>query len=269
MIKYPNWINEAEELFKLGYSFTKIGESLNVNRKQISYYLKSKGYKPNHKNLPRTRVIQKTHKNINSNIFEKIDNEEKAYWLGFLYADGHVSEKNNRIELALKEDDLNHIIEFKSFMDSDHVIGKKIKKIGDKEYVSYRIGFSNIKIKNDLVKLGCTPNKTHTLKFPKLKKSLVRHFIRGYFDGDGCVRKGTTTKITIEILGTDEFLKQMGNHFEVNNHIYSFKHSKIKRFVVSGEKAIRILNYLYKDATIYLERKYHKYLELAVSSQHL
>lgn len=54
-------------------------------------------------------------KNIIKN-FEKIDNEEKAYWLGFLYADGNVSLKEDKIELSLAEKDLNHIKKFKNFI---------------------------------------------------------------------------------------------------------------------------------------------------------
>lgn len=90
---YPIWINEAEELYKRNKSFTEIGKDLKVNRKLVSFYLKAKGYKPNHKFTPKTKVRQKTQKSINENIFEKVNNSDKAYWLGFLYADGCVYEK--------------------------------------------------------------------------------------------------------------------------------------------------------------------------------
>jgi len=265
---YPNWIEKAEELYKKKYSFSKIGEELKVNRKLVSYYLQAKGYEPNHKYMSKTKVMQKTQKNINEKIFENIDTEEKAYWLGMLMADGNVDEKRNSIELCLKEEDYEHICKFKDFLGSDHKIGKKTKhdKKYNKDYVSYRLGFRSIKIKQDLMKLGCTPRKSKTLEFPIIPNNLIRHFIRGYFDGDGCVRKGTTTYISLEILGTEQFLREITDYFNIDEHIHSFKHSDVKRFCIAGNEADKILSHLYKDSTIYLERKYLKYCRLTSTS---
>lgn len=41
--------------------------------------------------------------------FENIDTEEKAYWLGFLYADGYVNANEDKIELCLAEKDFHHL----------------------------------------------------------------------------------------------------------------------------------------------------------------
>lgn len=262
-IKYPAWIKYAEDLYKLNYSFAKIGERLNINRKLVSYYLQKRGYIPNHKFMPKTRVIEKTQKKIDEKIFEKIDTEEKAYWLGFLYADGCVGEKRNRIELALQEQDYDHIIKYKNFLKSEHKIGIKIK---NGIYKSYRLGFNNVKIKQDLIALGCLPQKTKQLQFPtneQVPYNLVKHFIRGYLDADGCIRKGTTTYINIELLGYESMLKPIVAFFNLEGHIYRFNHSDVKRFIIGGSKAQEILDILYKDATIYLDRKYKKYLELS------
>lgn len=257
---YPEWFDKAEKLFvEERKCFTEIGTLLNVNRKLVSYYLKSKGYSPIYKTTPKTRVIQKHQKSLNESIFETIDAYDKAYWLGFLFADGCVSEKRNTIELGLKEEDYNHIMKFKTFIGSDHAIQQKNKIINDKMYIGYRLSFRSNKMKQDLIKHGCVPNKTKKAEFPKLRKSMIRHFIRGYFDGDGCIRSGSTSKITIEILGTENMLKGITNYFNIDGHIYGFKHSDIKRFVVSGPKAMQIMKHLYNRSQTYLDRKYEIY----------
>lgn len=261
---FPIWIEKAEDLYNKNYSFTKIGEILKVNRKLISYYLQLKGYEPNHKYMPKTKVIQKTQKNVNHNIFNNLDSEEKAYWLGMLMADGAIGSSRPTIELCLKEEDYEHIVKFKTFLESEHKIGVKTKycKKTNKVYKSYRLGIRSESIKKDLIKYGCIPNKTKILEFPNIEPTLINHFIRGYLDGDGCIRKGSTSDATIEILGTNSFLEGITKHFEIDGHIYNFNHSDIKRFVVSGKKAKEILNLLYKDANIYLDRKYKKYLDI-------
>lgn len=263
-MEYPKWIEKAEELYKQSISFAKIGEELKVDRKLVSYYLQKKGYEPNHKYITKNYVIQKTQKAVDANSFENIDSEEKAYWLGFLMADGCVFEKRNSIELSLKEEDLEHLKKFKRFMKSEHKISKKIKH---GKYVGYRITITNKKIKKDLINNECIPNKTKNMKFPNIEKNLYNHFIRGYFDGDGSIVKHSTAKISLEILGHKEFLSEIANFFGVEGHVYSFNHSSISRFMIAGKKANEIMKCLYKDSTIHLERKYNKYLQLAVLFQ--
>ena len=109
---------------------------------------------------------------------------------------------------------------------------------------------------------GCHPNKTFELKFPTfLPNELKSHFIRGYIDGDGCIYVNNK-KISLEVLGTNEFLKgykEWAN--EGNSKIYNCSKSEIKRVINSNKQALNILERIYKDATIYLERKYKKYID--------
>lgn len=250
-----NLIKEVEFLYKDNIAINNIAKQLNVSYGKIKLILAYLGID----NRKRTSKYK-----LNENYFEKIDNEHKAYWLGFLYADGCVGEKRNRVELALQEQDYNHILKFKKFLKSEHKIGIKIK---NGIYKSYRLGFNNAKIKQDLIALGCLPQKTKQLQFPtndQVPDYLLKHFIRGYLDADGCIRKGTTTYINIELLGYESILKPIVSFFNLEGHIYRFKHSDVKRFIIGGSKAQEILDMLYKDATIYLDRKYKKYLELSM-----
>ena len=262
--KYPDWIELAESLYKDGVPYYKIALQVGANRKTVSYYLRLKGYKSNPKYV---REIDPEklckYKNKNRDIFEKIDNEHKAYWLGFLYADGYVANNKNAIELALKEEDYNHIVKFKEFMGAENKIRKKIRNMNGKEYISYAVSITDAKIKNDLIRLGCYPQKTKIITFPnenQVPSQYINDFVRGYFDGDGCISHGSTSKVTTEVLGTEEFLKGYiewtGLH---KNKKCGFKHSDIKRVIYSGPYVITILNKMYKDSSIYLERKFKLY----------
>lgn len=118
---------------------------------------------------------------------------------------------------------------------------------------------------------GCTPNKSLTLQFPPssifYKKCLIKHFIRGYFDGDGCIsyanKKHTT--MLLHLLGTENFLSGVKNHLPIKFDYYlgfNKKSNNITRTLqIIGKNGLKILYYLYEGSSIYLDRKYDKYLE--------
>ena len=257
-------LNKAIELRKQGMSYTNIAKELKSSKQTISYYLKENGYGPNEKYI-RYNQNQPNKKSLNEDYFENIDTERKAYWLGFMLADGCVNNSRDRIELSLKEEDYNHLVKFKNDLNSGHKIGKKIKTINDKTYISYRLGFNSKKMKKDLIKHNCVPNKTKVLTFPEIQEDMIPHLIRGYIDGDGCITHHQTSKMSLEILGTFEFLSFIRNYFNLpsDKYIYDFNHSDIKRFIITGQKAYDILTVLYEDSDIYLDRKYKKYMEFA------
>lgn len=269
-IFFPEWINKAEKLYNEGLSYRKIAKELKVDRKRISFYLREKGYKSNPKyvrNIDKNK-LRKYDYSYAESVFENIDSEEKAYWLGFLYADGYISQGiKNEISLSLKEEDREHLEKFRAFLKLENKkITLKKKEMNNKIYYSYRFCLSNQKIRNDLILLGCLPRKTFKLSFPnsnQVPDYLVRHFIRGYIDGDGCITNHITSKISLEILGTEQFLKGYLEKIDIKNKkIYSFNHSAIKRIVLSGKNAIYVLDDIYKDAHIFMRRKYDRYLSL-------
>ena len=128
-------------------------------------------------------IISKGHSldTANYHIFDSIDNEEKAYWLGFLFADGYVSLKTNLIELSLQLNDKNHLEKFKLFISAKQNITE--------DSFRCRITISNKHLKETLINLGCTPQKSNNIRFPKIDKNLYPYFIRGYFDGDGSISR--------------------------------------------------------------------------------
>lgn len=213
---------------------------------------------------------------VDEYIFETINTEQKAYWLGFLYADGYVSKDLMTIELTLQEKDLEHIYKFKEFMNSSSDIKCKNINLNDKSFVAYRLTICSKKIANDLNKMGCTPNKSLTLKFPSLDilpKELINHFIRGYFDGDGTVclslqnKAYKTKQLLISILGTEDFLEHCASNISnstfTRKRIVLYNKSNGKASYISWNGNItcmKVYNYLYNNATIYLERKQNKFI---------
>ena len=124
---------------------------------------------------------------------------------------------------------------------------------------------------------GCIPQKSLKLKFPDkniLPLNLYNHFIRGYIDGDGCIYINKNTKgnkkLNLSVLGTKEFLKHLlfiFNRTDKKLHLNSRDKTKVTNcyFIEFGNKdSIRICDYLYNNAEIYLERKFEKYNEIAV-----
>lgn len=119
----------------------------------------------------------------NDKYFNCIDSKEKAYWLGFMCADGYVT-SDNRFGMELSIGDINHM---QLFLDSLEYNGK-IRTRNRDNNMSCQFQIKSSKLYNDLVKCGVTRNKTENLSFPKehiLPKELHPHFIRGFFDGDG------------------------------------------------------------------------------------
>ena len=242
---------KGKELYLQGKTLNQIKYELQLDPGKLSKYLKLNGVKI--ERLPHK-------KKINKNIFEVINTEEKAYWLGFLYADGYVGLTDNRVELTLQLSDVNHIEKFKTFLNSDC-------KISTNSYRS-RLSIKDEKIKKDLINWGCTPQKSLILKFPtddKVPKELIRHFIRGYFDGDGSLCVTEKTK-SIDILGTYDFLYQLcleSNIATSKIYVSKSKSNKVFRIVLGSRLDLyNFSKYIYDDCNIYLDRKYEKFKKL-------
>jgi DNA-binding transcriptional regulator WhiA len=236
----------ALTILRSGISLTKASKLLKLDRQTLTAWGKSDGLK----------FTVSGKKPINSSIFDVIDNEDKAYWLGFLYADGYVSDKNH-VELTLKLSDEKHIQKFKEFLSFEGKIYK------DKYRV--RICFKDINIGQKLKMLGCTPRKSLTLTFPnsnQVPSNLINHFIRGYFDGDGSINDPEKCSIGMSMIGTKCFLSDVLEKYGIE-HIMCIKNSKgsdfVFQFQLNGNKARFILNEMYKNATVYLDRKKERY----------
>ena len=245
-----------KEHFDAKISLTKLSRKYMIGRDTIAFNFKKLGFYPiNYQNLI----------NFNENVFDYIDTEEKSYWLGFIYADGTISSKNinhcYQFELGLKLSDKCHLEKFKKFLCWN-------KNIITDSY-RCRVVFNNKHLWTILNNYGCTPNKSLTLEFPNEKifssKKLIRHFLRGYFDGDGCIsycKHIHIVSIASSVLGTPEFLNSFEKYIGLKNVTRSHDerhsiHTQALSFKIN--ESVKLINFLYNDSSIYLDRKYKRY----------
>lgn len=223
----------------------------------------------------KTRVGKRiTYTDVDTSFFKRIDKEESAYFLGLLYADGNVSKNKTCISLKLKSDDQCIIEKFRDIMSPSSPIKITQNKGSSNTYSYFRINQKEVCYQ--LEALGCIPNKSLILTFPtQVPTNLIRHFIRGYSDGDGCIYKNKfKNKKTIntiwKIVSTKQFCgetsKILKEQLDVNCSQSLSRPEKNKittTLSVGGNLQVRkVLDWMYQDATIYLPRKYDKYLEL-------
>lgn len=250
IIKDYDSLNTDKLAIKYKVSAEKICAILKLNNINII----PKGY---HKNYD---------KKVDHNYFEKIDTEEKAYWLGFLYADGYNNTDFYQIEFALKEEDEYMVNLFKKSLSSTYKTIKKAVNLNDKIFYSFRHTVYSKKISKDLEKLGCPKNKSLKLKFPindQVSDDLIHHFMRGYFDGDGCV-SGTKFMLNGTKKFLDKYIDILRKNTKISNAGYWSMDGKSFRWSHAGKKDLEyIKNFLYKDSTIFLKRKYKRFNKIA------
>lgn len=267
----PRDFNKEEvEYIKKWYNVKEngtIAKDLGLTTKQVNDY----GYR----HIGKRDIVRYE---LDNTYFEKIDTEGKAYWLGFLYADGCINENDSRgyikamtLELGLCRKDKEHLVKLNNSLKSNN----KIKDyIVAGKYESSKLVISNTKMCRDLIDKGCVPRKSLVLEFPScdiVPSELIRHFIRGYFDGDGCISHAVNAKTPFYVfgfVGTRSLLESI--------QIILYKDAGLTKTKLSqkqGQEAYQIMkggrnnckimfDYLYKDSTIYLDRKYDKFIKI-------
>lgn len=208
---------------------------------------------------------------FNFDFFETIDNELKAYWLGFLYADGCIESKDTlrygeqSFKLALAERDIDVLEKLKYDLNSTYPIryDNSLRSANAMKQVIYAPRCQ--KTVDDLIKLGCVERKSLILTFPtknQVPENLIRHFIRGYFDGDGSISeyKGS---YYICFVGTESFIKSLYNQINMGS-VYPDKRKINSWYLnISGNlKVIKLYHYLYDNSSRYMDRKFNKFQPL-------
>lgn len=203
---------------------------------------------------------------LNEDYFEKIDSKDKAYWLGWMYADGFITEgANGQFIFGITLAEIEPLILFKRYLETDKPIGESINSGFKTGSVLYSLAISSKKVYSDLISHGIVKNKTFKIKFPELEKELIPHFIRGYFDGDGTVFTSSQKHLLYlhsGFSGTQSFLsailKNLNFTKNETSNLYKDKRKTTDcwniRFNI--EKSILLYKYLYKDCgDLFLKRK--------------
>ena len=247
-------IEKLLELNSSGLTQKQIATELNVSRATVQRALRKLNVStPNYHNSLK----------FDNTVFDSIDTEEKAYWLGFLYADGNVSSTINNVELSLSVTDTEHLEKYRKFLKNESKV--KIGKVicNGKEFKRCRLSVTNKYFKEQLIKVGCVPNKSLILEFPKAifsNDTLKYHFIRGYVDGDGSITFTQTGKLRLDIIGTEKFLNGIKEIFPEFSELRKDKRWKHNTYYINCayDNAEKVLTKLYKNSTIYLQRKYDR-----------
>lgn len=219
---------------------------------------------------------------VNHDAFNKLDTPEKAYMLGFMYADGYNESSKRRVFCGIQYKDSYILKDFLKIVGSNAPVNKILRNYKDSGLSDVgTISISSEKISNRFISLGCPIKKTFILKFPSEKQvriKLLPHFIRGYFDGDGCLSYNTTQKKYfrggVYIVSTLHFCEKLalllknklGIHCSIciKNKRYKNKKFPIRTLSIGGNRQIqKFLDWIYYDSTIHLKRKYKKYLEFS------
>jgi hypothetical protein len=196
---------------------------------------------------------------LNENYFENIDSEDKAYFLGLLYADGYNNINKSHVYITLHQQDIEILELFNKQINSN----KPLRK--DRGYI--RLAIENKNVSNQLNKLGCVPNKHNTISLPNfLDKELMRHFIRGFFDGDGLICESKTSK-QMNITSNKNFISELQQYLidilGLNKtkifKRYDKEDSAYTMFYGGRMQLKKIYKYFYNESSFYLKRKKKKF----------
>lgn len=245
-----------------GCSFNKLSAKYGCSYKTIINFFKKE-------KIPiKNRSESCRRHSVKHDFFSIIDTEEKAYFLGFLYADGYNQKDKNIVRMNLHEKDKKILEKLTNIIQPS----KKLYYSNKKK--QYSIQIVSEQMCTDLNYHGCVQAKTKILTFPKtVPNNLIRHFIRGYFDGDGCIhiKQKENNKITgfFILLGTFDMIFKLQENFQnqcntKTKKIYGTKKKNIILYRItycSKSELLNIREFLYKDSNIYLDRKrYNFYL---------
>ena len=233
-----------------GYSNSYLANKYKVNRSTIQKCLIRN-------NIPLRRCSPHFHYDVH--FFDEY-NPSSCYWAGFIAADGYIRDDRDATVIHLCNDDISHLYKIKELTKHEgHISNSKNecsivfsgKWFGDKLYENY----------------GLTPRKTHTVSIPKnIPKDMLKHYIRGYFDGDGCISDIKGYPSINFACGSEGMLKEL---IEIFKNLKIKLQTKIEQPKIQGiqihytcSNAMKILKWMYEDSTYLtrLDRKYNKYL---------
>lgn len=272
LIKNDRWTEEEIQYIKDNYDKMTCKEMAKVlKRTTTSIHLKMKKLE-----------IKKSPYHCNYHYFKNIDSEEKAYWLGFIYADGYISlnKKTNSgvVGIDLQSRDIEHLKKFNKSIDGNYKIITRQRPCLLSPYTEKLNSLCSIRIysitmMNDLLSQNIQFNKTYKNEFPIVRDDLIPHFIRGYFDGNGCIYLKTRHKdlnyISCNFTSlNDRFFTYIKDYLLTYGIKSNMRFEKSDEFIGAyrlhiedKESVSKFLQLIYDNATIYLDRKYKRYKE--------
>lgn len=259
------WTEEEIDFLKNNY--------INMSREELANALNRT--KPSIQNKMKRLKLKKESKYIyDKDYFKDINTEEKAYWLGFISADGYVNysiqNRNYELGIELCVKDKDHLKKFNKSIGGNIQVGERTRFSFGKYINNCFIRIYDKELVEDLSKYYVVNSKSTTIKIPKLKDEFMIPYIRGYFDGNGCIKLDKSKRYfsfdfcsaSIEIL--NQIKEYLYNKFELKSHIYKETvelNVPVYRLYFRGKfNAPQFGNTIYGGATIYLDRKYNYFI---------
>lgn len=264
--------DEISGLYESGLSTVTIAALYSVTHKTITKILDKMGIK-------RRNNGNRKYK-LNETYFDEIDTPNKAYILGFLYADGSNSENKCTISMSLQEEDGYILEQIRQEIGSEkplEFLDYSNKHDGGYHYKNqYRLSMFSRHMCDTLKDKGVVPNKSLILKWPTfLRDNLYSHFLRGYIDGDGYIQPHKWEHC-VDFISTYDFCRQAQIYIEnklgikcrlddapCHNGTTTYLYIRYK------EQVKQFLDYIYQDAELYLERKYNTYISKYCSEKNI
>ncbi len=246
---YSTW----EELYNSGSSASDIAKLFGCSDTAIYYGLKKQG--------AAIRDNSRAHRiySLDEEFFDTIDDEFKAYWLGFISADGCISSNSNRLIIGLSARDSDRLYEFLRDVKSN--AEPTFYKGGyNKTCEMVRIDVNNKHLIEGLKKCALTPAKSLTMRFcDEVPPHLWSCYILGYFDGDGSIYFDKSGKPSFALVGTFSFLEKVQ---EILISVLGLNKTKIRSKGKISElryggrnNVIQIRNWLYDNTGPRMQRK--------------
>lgn len=247
-----------------------IAKECGVGREEIRLALRKLNIEPNYETM---RQGSKKH-DYDESVFDIIDTEEKAYWAGFIMGDGQIEEfkrpradgstyLNYRLNINLKYSDIDHLQKFLDFL---KCTTKKIKKVNVKMPSGNIAEVGHIRISSRplslaLIDKGIIPRKSLNEPEPSgIPNHLIRHFIRGLLDADGMISDAEKTTPSATICDGKVLMKWIQKQYPYLSLKKDNQCDGLYILRTKKENVLNFLNSLYENSTIYLERKYQRYL---------
>lgn len=246
-------------------SIINCAKKFKIGKNTLYDYLKENDLIKNDKNYQKDITYDK-------NFFDSIDSEEKAYWLGFIMADGYTRlDKNNnpaQMSIEIGKKDIEILNAFKKNIKSNHIIRERSRKTCTGKISEIcSITISSQHLTSKLISYGVIPNKTYigfiNEEIFSDNEELIFHYLRGYSDGDGTINKRKGNYVFKLVIKSESILDTIANWIKKYCNIdpkITIYEGAYRLSIQNKKDCFIFLEKLYKNANIYLDRKHQNYL---------
>ena len=253
--------------YKSGLGLADLVVKYGRTRKSLWQFLRRRG--------ATIREIQGSRKHrFDDKYFAAIDTPDKAYWLGFIYADGNVYSRTFSINLSRK--DRQHLVLLSATLKYSGDLEDRFYIRKGKKILLTRFRLNSVKFCNALGSHGVVPRKSLIIRMPSIAKNLIRDFIRGYLDGDGWItkkqRSGNRYEWTVGFVsGSEIFIREIKKHIQYlcsisTGSVYKIKNKNAWQLTFDGNRVSKVISAcLYYDGCVALERKRKKAQDCSLS----